>query len=346
MVAKMRLRNPDRRRSQRRRVEGVSRTEPAAQYMESRDGRIDNVLTVAIAGALAAPLAAQAVDVSVSGHVNRALVVPEEGDATFGDGTNSGTRFRIRATGEEMDGLTAGVNLEWGVKDGNELTQRHRNLWVKGTFGEVKVGHTSEAADFVAYQDKSGVHVGHGKQGAVGTYTHGGGRSDGLHYSSPSVGLGRIHMSVANGDRLSGTLEVSNASEEEPTLSYKAALGYLDANDAANPFAGIGGAIGVKHISGITASFSAGTISYDDDTMDSETYMQGVLGYVIGSSAVAVGVYNADSRINAGEDMQVVGFGVKHTLKAGVELYATAHNSDHGMGTEEGNFVLGAKVSF
>ena len=32
-------------------------------------------LTVAIAGALAAPMAAQAVDFTISGHVNRALFI-------------------------------------------------------------------------------------------------------------------------------------------------------------------------------------------------------------------------------------------------------------------------------
>lgn len=41
----------------------------------------DKALTVAIAGALAAPMAARAVDFTISGHVNRALVVVDSDDA-------------------------------------------------------------------------------------------------------------------------------------------------------------------------------------------------------------------------------------------------------------------------
>ena len=294
-------------------------------------------LSVAIAGALAAPMVAIA-DVTVSGHVNRALVVTEDG-SSFGDGTNSGTRFRIRASGEEMGGLSAGINLEWGVNDGNELTQRHRNLWIKSGFGEVKIGHTGEAADNVSYQDKSGVHVGHGKQGAVGTYTIGGARSDGIHFSSASLGGGRALISVANDDRFSATLEVSNDHEENPVVSYKGAIGYLDANDKAVPYTSYGGAVGIKHIAGLTASVSAGSVSYDDDSLESKNYTQGVVGFVVGSSALAVGVYNADP------DITVIGLGVKHSLKAGVELYATAHNSDDGT-DDQTIFVVGTKVNF
>lgn len=53
-------------------------------------------LTVAIAGVLAAPMAAQAVDFTVSGHVNRAIVFTDVdgGDSTTisKDNGSSGTR--------------------------------------------------------------------------------------------------------------------------------------------------------------------------------------------------------------------------------------------------------------
>ena len=216
--------------------------------------------------------------------------------------------------------------------------QRHRNLWIKGPFfGEVKIGHTSDAADNVAYVDKSGVHVGHGKQGTGGlTYTIGGARVDGVHYVSPSVGLGSVLVSVANDDRVSGALQISNGGEENPTLSYKAAVGFLSigGDGGTEDFAG---AIGLKHASGFTATFGAGTVKPDGAT--TKNYAQGVFGYVFGSSAIAAALYDADP------DISVVGIGVKHTLKTGVELYATAHRHDDGT-NDATDFVLGAKVGF
>ena len=286
-------------------------------------------------------------EVTISGQVNRALVVTED-DSTFQDGSNAGTRFRIRMAGEEMDGLSAGINLEWGVKDSDHegdtdnFNQRHRNLWIKGGFGEIRLGHTSDASDFVSYQDKSGVHVGHGKQGTDGTYTFGGTRADGVHFTSSSVGGGKAHFSIMNDDVISASVEVSNADAEGAAISYKGALGYIDKKDSV----GYGGAIGIAHASGLTASVSAGSIAYDNDD-PTDTYTQGVLGYMIGNSAVAVGVYNADMKGDGANDgdTTVLGIGVKHSLKAGVELYATAHNSETG-DTDASVFVLGAKVAF
>ena len=57
-------------------------------------------LTVAIAGALAAPMAAQAVDFTISGHINRALVVTDNDAGTNAEVANNGSSStRVRATG-------------------------------------------------------------------------------------------------------------------------------------------------------------------------------------------------------------------------------------------------------
>ena len=76
------------------------------------------VLTVAIAGVLAAPMAAQAVDFEISGHVNRALFITDTDSGTSGmeaDNGSSGSRIRVVGSGEMMDGTTAGLNLEYGA---------------------------------------------------------------------------------------------------------------------------------------------------------------------------------------------------------------------------------------
>ena len=61
-------------------------------------------LTVAIAGALAAPMAAHAVDVTLSGHVNRALFITDSDSGTSSSvegqrqapAPGSGSRARAR----------------------------------------------------------------------------------------------------------------------------------------------------------------------------------------------------------------------------------------------------------
>ena len=74
------------------------------------------LLATAVAGAIA-PMAAQALDVSVSGHVNRAIRFADNGvnsDVQHIDGSASKSRFRFTAEGEVMPGITAGAHIELG----------------------------------------------------------------------------------------------------------------------------------------------------------------------------------------------------------------------------------------
>ena len=74
------------------------------------------LLATAVAGAIA-PMAAQALDVSVSGQVNRAIRFADNGansDVQHIDGSASKSRFRFTAEGEVMAGLTAGAHIEYG----------------------------------------------------------------------------------------------------------------------------------------------------------------------------------------------------------------------------------------
>ncbi len=72
------------------------------------------LLAVAVAGAVA-PMGAQALDVSVSGQVNRAIRFADNGagsDVQHIDGSASGSRYRFTAEGEVMGGITAGAHIE------------------------------------------------------------------------------------------------------------------------------------------------------------------------------------------------------------------------------------------
>ena len=188
-------------------------------------------LTVAIAGALAAPMAAQAVDFTISGHVNRALfIVAQDSDADYGGkegGTkaqvrnNGGSSSRIRATGstELMDGNTVGIQFEYEDNSNNGLNLRHANVQLtNSSVGKITIGKGSEAGDGSAYSDTTGVFgIGHGA-GTSPDFTLGdyfgsldaGGRAEMIRYDSPAIGPMSAAISVANGDQLSALLKLKS----------------------------------------------------------------------------------------------------------------------------------------
>ena len=63
------------------------------------------LIAAAVSSALVLPMAAEAVEFSVSGHVNRAVIVvdqdgySEDGDLQHRDGASSGSRFRSKRPG-------------------------------------------------------------------------------------------------------------------------------------------------------------------------------------------------------------------------------------------------------
>jgi hypothetical protein len=140
------------------------------------------VLATAIAGALV-PMASQAVDFKVSGHINRAIRFVDDGHGSEVQHIdNSNSRSRVRFVGSEKFGsMTAGVNLEiafasnrstgLGTKstlgngaDGSDSFDtgddiRHSALWFSGSWGKLTMGHTSEAYDGVQDTNLSGLGI-------------------------------------------------------------------------------------------------------------------------------------------------------------------------------------------
>ena len=190
----------------------------------------DKALTVAIAGALAAPLAAQAVDFTISGHVNRALFVTEADEYTRAVVSNNGgssTRIRVTGSSELMDGNTVGIQLEYeegnagGDSGGKGIKMRHANIQYGGEFGRITIGQGSEAGDGSAYSDTTGVFgIGHGAGTSeyflLGDYfgsLDGGGRQNMIRYDTPAIGppsaAVSAAVSVANNDRVSGQISLS-----------------------------------------------------------------------------------------------------------------------------------------
>ena len=127
------------------------------------------LLAVAVAGAVV-PMVAQALDVSVSGRVNRIVRFADNGAGSDVQHLNgpSGSRFTFAAEGEVMEGLIFGANQDVGWasnssrsvealdKPGEGAGFRRSYLYFGGDFGTVTMGHATEAGNgamFAPYND-------------------------------------------------------------------------------------------------------------------------------------------------------------------------------------------------
>ena len=221
-----------------------------------------SALSVAIAGALAVPMAAQAVDFTISGHVNRALfmvdTVEGSNQTMVEDNSSSGTRIRANGSTDLDNGTTVGIQFEYGA--GDTFSLRHANVQYGGGFGKITLGQGSEAGDGSQYSDPSGVFgIGHGqhKTGAaeLGDYfgsLDGGGRVEMIRYDAPSFGPTALAFSLAKGDsKLNRVSGLAKYSGDFGSTSVVAQLAMLkEPGDKSN----VGASAGITLPSGLTLS--------------------------------------------------------------------------------------------
>ena len=344
----------------------------------------DKALTVAIAGALAAPMAAQAVDVSVSGHVSRALVHVDSDDSAnttqVKDYGSSGSRFRIKGSGE-YEGGTASVRLEYAAGAGGKSpTVRYADASLGGSFGKLTIGQSDQAGESSAYSDKSGVTLGHGQEfggsglaGYFGSLDGGGSRNEVIRYDTPKLGMAGLAVSAGNGDQYSAGATIGG---DMGGTAFGARLGYLKqaaVKTAASAEAvvgedgmgdvkvtpasmgaaksTIGASAGVKFASGFTLSGAWAKQTVDGTDAD-PSYFQSTVGYVFGDSSVGVSWYQSSDFKNKGSQGTMLGVGFKHTLpKPGVDFYATVQTLDVedkevAMDTKDTVMVVATRVRF
>lgn len=135
---------------------------------------------VLLAGAVAqahAQAPADGIQVKLSGHINRALMLVDDGaerDSFNVDNSNSSTRFRFNADGPAGAGLRAGILFEAQFQSNPsgavsfadhsidaQLTERHMDIFLTGGFGTVRLGQGDGAANGAAEVDLSGTSLAH-----------------------------------------------------------------------------------------------------------------------------------------------------------------------------------------
>jgi hypothetical protein len=183
------------------------------------------LIAAAVSSALALPMAAQAVEFSVSGHINRAIISVDgggasgkadvhDGDVQHVDANSSQTRFRFTGSEELESGMTAGVQLEYGLK----TNVRHANVYLSTAGGKVTVGHASMATDGMAHADLGGAAWLGGATNWCSYASSGpacpsndGGRGPVLRYDTPAIGPASIAVSTGNDDYFDIKLSIAGS---------------------------------------------------------------------------------------------------------------------------------------
>ena len=186
-------------------------------------------LTVAIAGALAAPMAAQAVDFTLSGQVSRTLFVTDSDAGTSGEIRDNNGATRVRANGHSVleDGSTLGIQFEYTVgsgptlptgaptTNGDSINLRHANVqYTNSVAGRITFGQGFEAGEGSSYLGPGVTGLGAGQDGtSMGAYfssLDGGGRTNMVRYDTPTLGPLRAAVSLGNDDSVSALLALSS----------------------------------------------------------------------------------------------------------------------------------------
>ena len=308
-------------------------------------------------------MAAQAVDFSVSGHINRALFITDSDASTrghVGDNGSSGTRVRFAGSSEMENGGNAGVYLEYAA--GTTLGLRYAEAYYGGGFGKVSIGQGENAGDGSVYSDKSGVFgIGHG-QGAgqstlagysagsyFGSLDGGAHRMERIRYDTPAIGP--VSAAVSFGKHRVAAMGAVSPVTGQPMVSPAVDRDIVSAGaKVAQTFAGtefqakvgtvqfsggdtgnISASAGVKLASGVTISgtWGKGTDMHgaDGPGPTSPSYFQSTIGYVIGDTSFAASWWQTSDFVNEDSEGTAIGIGANHNLpKVGAQVYAAVQN--------------------
>ena len=336
------------------------------------------LLAFIASGALALPMAAQAVDVSVSGHINRAVMFGDDilgnDDVTHKDGGASPSRFRFTGSEELDGGMTAGVNLEYGAGAAGSASPwlRHSAVYLSGAFGKLTLGQTSPASDGVPYSNYdnnaflAGIEI--ACDFCTGLPAYGGSRTQIARYDTPALGPATVAVSGDGEKFFDAALRVD---ADAGGSKYQLKAGYGSTDDAQKNFA-MSGAVGFANGAHLNAAW--GQTDPDKAGAEKLSYWHIGLGYNFGNSSIAATYTDHEAGVGfdeegdpASESVKVDGLtggtkswgiGVGHKMGS-MQLYAgykhlnLERDATNGMtGTDRkdlsdhGFFVVGSRVTF
>ena len=300
------------------------------------------LITVAVATALGLPMAAVAVEGSVSGHVNMAIVKVDDNDAMIQDANGSETRFRFRGSEELENGLTAGVMLELGANT-SRVRVRHANASLSSAAGKLTIGQQNTPGDAVLYADVGSTWIG----GATNWCSYGigatadaaacvnneVGRKHSVRYDAPAIGPLSLGIGVGNEDHWDVAAQLSGSAGD---AGYNVRIGYNGEDGNEDMMAGASVTVGST---GIAVNWTDGEDGHGDNN---SLYVK--LDQSYGDGSVAV-YYKQGER--GGREGDLWGVGVAHSLGGGATVYAGYRtvDDDDDMYDVDG-FLAGLRVTF
>ena len=201
------------------------------------------LLVALMSGALVLPMAAQGVDIEASGHINRALVFHDMADDAVDpvhtDAGSSPSRFRFTGTSDMDNGVTAGVNLEYGAGGdaGDNPGIRHAAVSLGGEFGTLTVGQSAPATHLIGHASYdnlawlSGTELGcdfclaGGATFGGAAHAYGASRRPMVKYETQSLGIANVSVSADGNDFWDAALR---ASGEAGALGYTFHVGFTN----------------------------------------------------------------------------------------------------------------------
>jgi predicted porin len=301
----------------------------------------------------------QALEVKLSGQVNRAVMWADNGEDSSilnVDNDNSSTRFRLTGSEELNDFVTVGVvwenefqsndssKVDVGQDDDgdSEFNDRKLEAYFVVPYGKISIGQGDGAANGTSEEDLSGTSVimyagvndtagsinfrddddtPIATVGSTRSNFDGLSRNDRVRYDTPSFGGATLSASFTNGDAYE--LAARYAADFDGLGKITTAIGFANTNDRSDPeYTQIGGSISWLHTSGINLTVSSGTRDIDDTSRDPVNYY-GKLGYKFDIHAIAI-EYGMTEDLSQ-EDDESSNYGVAYVMKpwAGVEFYGT-----------------------
>ncbi len=331
-------------------------------------------------------VAGQPVELKVSGQVNRAVMMVDDGKSSetyFVDNTNSSSRFRFSAIGDLTDTIEAGALLEVEFESNpsssvsrenptiaGELQERHIHAFLRGNFGEVSLGQSDGAANGITHIDLSGT-------GVVGLLSHphmlGGGtafldngvagptvsqtvanfdfesRYDRIAYKAPA--LGPVQLAVSAGRKEEMIYEVGARYSSDLGFGKVAAgVGYSTENvvGPAGSNDTVGGSMSVLLDGGLNAAISYSRL--EDDTGYDASHAAVKLGYRTGRHAASVDFGVTEDRALAGDEVEMMAVNYVFAPVGWVDLYASGRvfslDREGGDFDDIGVLVAGGRIKF
>ena len=335
------------------------------------------LVAAAVSSALALPMAAQAVEFAVSGHVNRAIISVDDSsdkdELRHVDSNASETRFRFTGSEELDNGMTAGIQLELGRP--SDWRTRHANVYLSTAGGKITLGQASAATDGMMHARLGGPSwlggvtnwCSYHSDNAAGVtaaacISHDGGRQEVLRYDTPTLGPASISISTGDDEYWDAMLKIAGSFGD---AGYDLRVGHIGEYEVDVPGSATLNADGTIKVTApvkgkkqgdmtttsAAVSFGQGTSVAASlgkgDTDDSKhTYVE--LDHSYGDGSIGVYWRNGEKGEGAAKKKgSLWGVGIGHNLGGGATAYAGYRQiKEDGVNDNVGLILAGMRVTF